>query len=385
MIARIRQKHVFRVALGLAAFALAGFAGWLATLPPTPPARSPPPVNARETREILAALAPRSHRRPVIAVVGLNNATETTDYLMSTGILRRADVADVLMLATDSGPVTLYPALRALPDATIAQFDARHPAGADYVIVPAMRRDDDPHVLRWIRSQAAKGAIVVSVCAGARVAANAGLLDGRRATTHWYYLRDMLERHPEIRYVPDRRMVVDRGVGTTTGITASMPAMLTLVEAIGGRAKALSVARELGVAHWDTRHASDMFAFTRPFATTVLGNSIAFWRHETLGIPLRPGIDEVSLALVSDAWSRTYRSRALTFAASAEAVVSRHGIRILPDRVASRWPEAQRVPGFAAQRPADALERTLDGMAVRYGPRTVYVVAMQLEYPRVAR
>lgn len=69
--------------------------------------------------------------RPLVAVVGLNDATETTDYLMPAGILRRADVADVVMLSQKSGPVRLFPALKVEADATIATFDAAHPDGAD--------------------------------------------------------------------------------------------------------------------------------------------------------------------------------------------------------------------------------------------------------------
>src|SRR5262249_6099613 len=146
------------------------------------------------------------------------------------GILRRADVADVVLLATRPGPVTLFPTLEVEPHATIADFDERHPDGADYVIVPAMSRDDDPVALKWIRSQADKGALIVGICAGAKVVAEAGLLDGKRATTHWYYVDEMLKKHPSITYVPDRRMVIDAGVATTTGISASMPMALTLVE-----------------------------------------------------------------------------------------------------------------------------------------------------------
>ena len=83
----------------------------------------------------------------------------------------------------------LYPALEVEPQATIAEFDARHPDGADYVIVPAMSRDDDPAALAWLRSQATKGAMIVGICAGAKVVGEAGLLDGKRATTHWYSSR----------------------------------------------------------------------------------------------------------------------------------------------------------------------------------------------------
>ncbi len=97
---------------------------------------------------------------------------------------------------------------------------------------------------------------------------------------------------------------------TTTGITAAMPMSLTLVKAIAGRPRAAVVARDLRLARWDARHDSGAFTLTRPFALTVLRNAVASWRREALGIELSPGIDEVSLALVADAWSRTYRSRA---------------------------------------------------------------------------
>jgi transcriptional regulator GlxA family with amidase domain len=112
--------------------------------------------------------------------------------------------------------VQLYPALQVEPDATIAYFDAAHPAGADYVIVPAMSRDDDPAVIGWLQEQSRKGARIIGICAGAKVVGAAGLLDGRRATTHWYYLAQMLKRSPSIDYAPDRRMVADGDVVTTT-------------------------------------------------------------------------------------------------------------------------------------------------------------------------
>lgn len=359
-----------------------GFGGWVFSLPAGTVAAEAPPVPREEVDAMLAALKPTKRERPLIAVIGLNDATETNDYLTTTGILRRADVADVMMLATGEGPVQLYPVLKVEPDATIAEFDAAHPDGADYVIVPAMSRDDDPTVIAWLKAQAEKGATIVSVCAGAKVVAAAGLLDGKRATTHWYYLGELLKRNPTIEYVADRRMVIDGGVVTTTGITAAMPMMLTLIEAIAGRDKAETVARSLGLETWSARHASSAFQFTRPFATTVLANKLAFWNHEEFGIALEPGMDEVSLALIADAWSRTYRSRAVTYAASSGAVTTKNGIRVVPGEVVTSWPEDRRVSSLTESKPVEALDRTLQAIAARYGEATTRVVAMQLEYPR---
>lgn len=173
-------------------------------------------------------------------------------------------------------------------------------------------------------------------------------------------------------------MVVDGCVVTTTGISASMPLMLTLIEAIGGRAAAEKVAADLGVGRWGAGHASGAFQLTRPFVTTVLLNRLPFWKRETFGIELRTGMDEVSLVLVADAWSRTYRSRVLTFAGS--AIVTAGGIRVLPDGNDGGHAGARSVPAFDDRPPAAALDGALGAIAGRYGPRTADLVAMQLEY-----
>jgi putative intracellular protease/amidase len=366
---------------GAAVLLVAGAGAWMLSLPTAPTRNVAPAIAKQEADGTLAALKPPKRERPLIAIIGINDATEVTDYLMPYGILRRSDVADVVLLATQPGPVKLYPALAVEPEATVAEFDAQHPEGADYVIVPAMSRDDDPAVLQWLKSQASRGAMIVGVCAGAMVVGEAGLLDGKRATTHWYFVEELLEKHPAVHYVPDRRLVVDQGVTTTTGITASMPVSLTLIEAIAGREKAEAVGRDLGVT-WDARHDSDAFQFTRPFAITAIVNTVAFWNREQLGLELTPGVDEVSLALVADAWSRTYRSRAVTFSRTAGAQQTRNGMRIVPDQVAASWPAEHLLPAIGDRRPATALDEALQGISTRYGTRTADFVATQLEYPR---
>ncbi|MEH2496509.1 transcriptional regulator GlxA family with amidase domain [Bradyrhizobium sp. AZCC 1678] len=378
----MNSRRVLWSAIGAIALAAVIGGAWILSLPAAPSVATPPAITQDERDATVLALKPPKRQRPLIAIIGINDATETTDYLMPYGILKRADVADVVTLATRPGPMTLFPALKIEPQATIAAFDARHPDGADYVIVPAMSRDDDPEALQWIRNQSAKKAIIIGVCVGAKVVGDAGLLHGKRATTHWYSVKELRGKHPTMRYVEDRRLVVDDGVATTTGITASMPMSLALIEAIAGRDKARAVGRDIGLADWDARHESDEFRFTRPFALTAIGNTAAFWAHERFGIELKEGVDEVSLALVADAWSRTYRSQAVTFARAAGAQQSRNGIRILPDEVATSWPAERLLPSVGDRKPAEALDNALQEITARYGTRTTDFVAMQLEYPR---
>jgi transcriptional regulator GlxA family with amidase domain len=236
-------------------------------------------------------------------------------------------------------------------------------------------------VLAWIASQRARGALLIGICSGAHVLSNAGLLRDRAATGHWYDIEALRSANPSLRWVRDRRFVVDRGVVTTTGVTASIPLSLTLVEAIAGRERAETLAREIGVAHWDAAHQSDAFALRTRHVWTIARNTLAFWSHESLGVRVEPGVDEIALALTADAYSRTYRSRALALASDLAPVATRRGLELLPDRALDEktWTS---LPPVSTNEPARALDRALAGIAERYGEDTADVVALQLEYPQ---
>ncbi len=232
---------------------LVSFAAALACAAGAPDAVDPTAITAEEETATVVALKPPKRARPVVAVLGLNEGSETTDYLVPFGVIKRSGVADVFALGIRPGPVTLHPTLTILPDATAAEFDQRFPEGADYVIVPAMHMTNDAAVLAWINTQAAGGATIVGVCAGALVLANAGLLHDKRATTFWFVVGDMLDADPTIHYTANRRYVADRGVVTTTGVTASLPVALAIVAAIGGRATADALATDIGAGSWSAR------------------------------------------------------------------------------------------------------------------------------------
>ena len=339
-------------------------------------------AHPAEPRDLALKLAtPKNGRtRPMVVVLADNAGTETTDFVVPYGVLKESGVADVVTVSTGPGAVALMPVLRILPDMTIAQFDAATPSGADILIVPAMRRNDDPALLDWVRIQHRKGATVVSICEGASLVANAGLLEGRIATTHWFALDTMAEKFPGTTWMLDRRWVVDGKIISTTGVSASVPASLALVEAIAGRPAALRTAQRLGVNSWDTEHDSSAFAFDARQFVVIAWNWLAFWRHETLVLPIADGFDDISLALTADAWARTLRSRVVSTHAGG-TVRSRHGLVF----------ESAMAPADSRYRLTDPqpvakidLDAILAGIAARYGPTTARWVAMGLEHrPRL--
>jgi len=102
-------------------------------------------------------------------------------------------------------------------------------------------------LIAWIKARAGAAQRVASVCSGAFLLATAGLLDGRRAVTHWGRCAEFARRFPQVRLEPDPIFVRDGNVWTSAGITAGIDLALALVEADLGRATALAVARQLVV------------------------------------------------------------------------------------------------------------------------------------------
>lgn len=342
-----------------------------------PPLETDAALSERQMQEFIEAMKPRRPGKPVIAIVALNEGTEITDFLLTHAVLQRAGVADVQTVAPRRGPVQLYPALQVEAGQDFAEFDRQRPAGADYVIVPAMQDENNPAVIAWLQRQAAQGARIIGVCAGGLVLGRAGLLDGRHFVTHWYFRKAVLERHPHAHYVPHRRYVSDRGVATTTGITASLPAMLALVEAIGGHDKAQAIAAQIGVHSWTPAHDSSLFGLNARRASTYLLNKAAFWRDQQWKVNVHNGMDDIVLALVTDAWSRTGHVR--VEAASASGPVTLRSGLVLAARPAGN--DLPRLPLARELKPVQQLDRTLCEIGERYGHALREWVMAEMEYP----
>ena len=356
-------------------------------LPTFAQAETPAPVMSQQDYDHIAPYLPRFGRtRPIVAIVGENSGTELADFFIPYGVITRSGAADVMTLATQTGPLKMTPALTIQPDATVAEFDAKYPDGADYVIVPAVTKNSDPTLVAWIALQGAKGATIISICDGAFVVANSGLMKGRRATAHWASQGFRHKTHPEVNWIKNVRYVVDGRVVSSAGISAGMPTALALVEAIAGHEAASNEARTLGVADWSTKHNSEIF---EPRVGVNLYPLIAvnftntwFRTRDSVAVPVTNGVDEIALGFTVDAWSRTGLSHAYAEAESLQPITSRYGLTILPDRVRGTGePIDQTLPVFGDENAMQALNNALAGIAKRYGRSTAYGVALDLEYP----
>src|SRR5262249_41527230 len=103
----------------------------------------------------------------------------------------------------------------------------------------------DPRLIRWLQHNGPRARRCGSICTGAFVLAAAGLLDGRRATTHWALIDEFRRRYPQITVEVDRIFVRDGQVYTSAGVTTGIDLALALIEEDHGRTLALKVARAL--------------------------------------------------------------------------------------------------------------------------------------------
>ena len=157
-----------------------------------------------------------------------------------------AEVYALRVIGSRPGTVRSSSGLRLIPDASVAD---RPPPDIDTLLVAGSPRAADvavePATLEWLRRQCAAARRYGSVCSGAFLLAQAGLLKGRRVTTHWAVAQRLARDFPSVRVDADAIHVRDGRLRTAAGVTAGLDLALALVEEDLGRELALAVAAQL--------------------------------------------------------------------------------------------------------------------------------------------
>lgn len=168
-----------------------------------------------------------------------------TSTLAAAGIVTGAAPYKVTLLTPGGRTITCGGGLRLEAQGVLE----RHRTRVDTLVVSggfgAAAAAADPHLVAHVRRLARLARRVASVCTGAEVLAAAGLLDGRRATTHWAFASDLARRHPEVIVDPDPIYVRDGTVSTSAGVTAALDLTLAFVAEDLGAKVARQVARGL--------------------------------------------------------------------------------------------------------------------------------------------
>ncbi len=183
----------------------------------------------------------------VIDIVGPMEVFTFANVILQAEGLATQPVYRIEVLAKDEKPITTLSGLQIVPTTIYGKaFDT-----LDTLIVPGGVAPElavnDAELIEWICTCSNKVRRLVSVCTGAFMLAKGGLLDGRRATTHWGWSDQFMQEYPLVQLEPDRIFVCDGPVWSSGGVTSGIDLALAMLEEDWGHKLALHVARYLVV------------------------------------------------------------------------------------------------------------------------------------------
>jgi transcriptional regulator GlxA family with amidase domain len=349
---RSRRSRRRRTALRWVAAALllpTLVAGWSAVTGLRPRTDEPPPV---------AALPPRpAHDQTKLTAVIVAGATgaESLDVLAPYEVLAASGRFNVYTLAPQRTPLPLFPGspdlagVDFLPHYSFDGYASEIGTAPDLVVlpyIPAARDEVNTPVLAWLNEQVTADTTLLTICGGSWVAADAGLLDDRTATTHRNLFATVDQQHPDVRWVQGERWVEDANVISSAGITAAIDATLRTIERLVGRQVAEGTASELGYPHLDLL---DDPSYTVPKAATSSRTINALFRPDRtkLGVALYDGVGELEVASIVDLYPRTLASTIHPIGLTPGVIATRHGLHLTPRDHHARAPDVDRflIPG----------------------------------------
>lgn len=180
-------------------------------------------------------------------VQALDIAGPADAFAEANAFIPAGDRYELMLLARRAAPLRTSNGTRVVADLTFAQapgpFDILLVAGGPQL--PYV--DPDPETTAWLKGAPQRAATYGSICTGAFALGHAGLLDGRRVTTHWQCAPKLAARFPAAKVEPDAIFVRDEGLVTSAGVTAGIDLALSLLRHRHGAQAALAVARRLVV------------------------------------------------------------------------------------------------------------------------------------------
>ena len=376
--------------------------GARATFYTDPPGQMPSPATDVAGRHDPA--------KPTAVVLLGNEGTNAADTLPPFEILAASGAFNVYTVAEHRQLVPLIGGLDVVPDFSYDQLEQLLDGVPDVIVVPQIEDEPRPGspVIEWLDEQRRMGSpLLVSVCVGSEILAEAGYLDGRPATSHWLGLIGLRRSHPEVDWVDDVRYVDDGDVITSAGVLSGIDGTLRAVERLAGEAAAAQAAAEVKWPYYVPGKAGAIEPPRLAPSDSVALLSAAYrWDREDLGVLLTDGVTETELASAFRGYTEfNFLAEPLAFTADGQPIRSRHGLTFVPradatvtagrvDRilvlgadaasqgdVAVPEPVADLPASFPHTEPGFAFNGVLVDIAARHDAATARWVAKSVQYP----
>jgi putative intracellular protease/amidase len=365
------QRPAARLARGLRGIGLSGVtvvgaaaAGVLTSIRTAYP--SPPNLAPAEGQP--AARAVPDDRLAVAVVLGASGSV-ITDALGPYEVFARSPSFFVYTVSASRPTAMLSGGLAVVPDYSLEDVDAGLAPEPDVVVVPAVAAPNgkkEAPLRAWLTRRVDRGAHLLGVCNGSRLLAASGLLDGRRATSHWSSIRGLERRRPQVDWVRGQRYVQAGTLTTTAGVTSGVFGALGVVEQLAGAAEAQRVGQELAYPGWSLHGPTEIPAQHWAIHDLAYLLAVVFpWLRPTVGVGLVEGVGELEVAAPFEVYASSFAARTVPIAAEA-TVATRHGLRLVATPTDAIAPDVDRliVPGAHT---ADEVDSQLLGWAADRG------------------
>jgi putative intracellular protease/amidase len=315
--------------LALLTFAGVASIGVARAMPDMGPPAVPPQVGPQDSWPVPA---PAQAGRLRVAVVAGASGSEITDLLAPYEVFASSPAFFVYTVAAVRAPVTLFHGPSLLPDHTLAEVETSADLAPDVVVIPAVGDPTGPGeaLLRgWVGRQRDRGAQILGVCSGSELLAASGMLDGRRATSHWWGIDSLRVGYPRVSWVRGQRYVQDGSVTTTAGVTSGISGALRLVEQLAGAAEAKRVGEAVAYPGWSVEGPTRIPVNRWGAADLAMDLNFAFpWLRPTVGVRVADGVGEIDLAATFDATASSGWAAAVPIQAQ-PIITTRHGAVLL--------------------------------------------------------
>jgi putative intracellular protease/amidase len=318
--------------------------------------------------------------KPTAVILLGPEGANAADVLAPYEVLATTGAFNLYTVAPQRQPVPLTGNLDLIPDLSLAQLDQRLPGGPEVIVVPQLTEVASGvppslgPVIAWLQRQRAQGdPLLVSVCVGAQVLAEAGLLDGRPATAHWLGLIGLRRNYPQLDWRDGVSYIDDGDLISTAGVLYGIDGALRVIERLVGQAAAAQAAQAVA---WPAYHPGrsapiERFRLAPPDVVGLLSAAYR-WDRPTMGVLLTDGVRETELASAFRPYTElSYLARPVAVTADGQPIRSRHGLTFAPRAtLASAAPGLDRllVPGAEAARTAAA-----DGLGLPEGLAPIYL------------
>lgn len=374
IVARRIGRATLAATLGLATFAALAVAGMSASSAEASPASLASKTGPR----------PTTSGKLVVAVVLGRSGSDTADVFAPYEVLASSPAFAVYTIADTAAPASMEGGLSVVPSYTYADVASGTAPAPDLVVVPAVNSPGGPEeqgARDFISERYHAGARVLGICAGSRLVAASGILDGLRATSHWSRISALETSNPAVTWVRGQRYVQDGRVTTTGGVTSSIWGSLKVMADLAGQAEANRVGSLINYPGWslDAPVAMPAQSFAASDVPVLLNHAFP-WGRPAIDVQLDDGIGEIDASALLEVYSYSQAAAANALSTTG-TITTRHGLVVTTIATGSATHQVL-VPGvMVSKKGLHGFDAAFEQLSRGAQPAVVQSVGKMLEYP----